>query len=122
MIEEQTSPGSVDGRYLDMPPPDAIALSQVLVALADPVRLAIVRELAASTEAPCGALHVPVAGSTRSHHLKTLREAGVTRTRVVGTQRLVSLRRGDLDARFPGLLDAVLAAATASPSPAQRAG
>ena len=51
-----------------------------------------------------------------SHHLKVLREAGLTRTRIEGTHRFVSLRRDDLDARFPGLLDAVLLAATAAPA------
>jgi hypothetical protein len=39
-----------------------------------------------------------------------LREAGVVSQAVVGTSKLNTLRRGDLDARFPGLLDAVLAA------------
>ncbi len=39
-----------------------------------------------------------------------LREAGVTRTRVDGTQRYIALRRDDLEARFPGLLDSILAA------------
>jgi len=51
---------------------------------------------------------LPVSASTRSHHLRILREAGVTVTRVEGTQRMVSLRRDDLESRFPGLLDAVL--------------
>jgi DNA-binding transcriptional ArsR family regulator len=102
-------------RYLPMPSREELSLSGVLDALADPVRLEIVRELARVEESACGALAVPVAESTRSHHLKTLRAAGVTRTRVVGTQRLVSLRRDDLAARFPALLDAVLAATTASP-------
>jgi hypothetical protein len=37
-----------------------------------------------------------------------LREAGVIAQREVGTSRLTSLRREDLDERFPGLLDAVL--------------
>lgn len=97
-----------------MPPREELALAAVLDALADPVRLAIVRELAVLTECSCGSLALPVAESTRSHHLRTLREAGVTRTRVAGTQRLVSLRRDDLDARFPGLLDAVVSAAGAS--------
>jgi len=54
---------------------------------------------------------VPVAKSTLSHHLRVLREAGVTLTEPNGTQRVVSLRRADLDERFPGLLDAVLGAA-----------
>jgi DNA-binding transcriptional ArsR family regulator len=107
--EEQTA---LEPRYLDMPDDREISLPDVLDALGDPVRLQIVRELAGGGEVACGALVVPVAVSTRSHHLRTLREAGVTRTRVVGTQRLVSLRRDSLDVRFPGLLDAVIAAAS----------
>jgi hypothetical protein len=47
-----------------------------------------------------------------------LREAGVIRQDEEGTSRLNRLRRGDLDARFPGLLDAVLAAAPHAPVPA----
>jgi DNA-binding transcriptional ArsR family regulator len=115
VIEEARARTPADERYLPMPAREDLTLADVLDALADPIRLAIVRELATLSESACGALTVPVAESTRSHHLRTLREAGVTRTRVVGTQRLVSLRRDDLDARFPALLDAVLAAATASP-------
>ncbi|TGV80706.1 transcriptional regulator, partial [Mesorhizobium sp. M2D.F.Ca.ET.145.01.1.1] len=34
-----------------------------------------------------------------------------TRAEVVGTNRMITLRRADLDARFPGLLDSVIAAA-----------
>jgi DNA-binding transcriptional ArsR family regulator len=83
-------------------------LTTVLQALGDPVRLKIVRELATLGEQVCGAMELGVSKSTRSHHFKTLREAGVTETRVEGTHRHVSLRREDLEARFPGLLDAVL--------------
>jgi hypothetical protein len=32
-------------------------------------------------------------------------------TRIVGTNRLMKLRREDLEARFPGLLDAVITSA-----------
>lgn len=67
-------------------------------------------ELAAGGEQSCGAIPLPVSASTRSHHFKILREAGVTVTRTAGTTRLVSLRRTDLERRFPGLLDAVLRA------------
>jgi DNA-binding transcriptional ArsR family regulator len=95
-------------RYLAMPAEDAIELTAVLQALADPLRLEIVRELATVDERACGLFAESVAPSTRSHHFKTLREAGVTRTRLVGTRRMVSLRRAELDRRFPGLLDAVL--------------
>jgi len=55
--------------------------------------------------------HVPVAKSTCTHHFKILREAGIIRQRAEGTSRLNTLRRDDLDARFPGVLDAILRAA-----------
>ena len=95
--------------FLDMPEQDEIELTEVLEALADPIRLEIVSILAADGERACGTLALPVGDSTRSHHLRVLRAAGVTATRVEGTRRLVSLRRDDLDARFPGLLDSVVA-------------
>jgi DNA-binding transcriptional ArsR family regulator len=98
---------------LEMPAREAIDLVAVLEAVADPVRLEILAALAGD-ERPCGSFPLPVNDSTRSHHLRVLREAGLTNTRVVGTQRLVSLRRDDLDARFPGLLDAVLEGARVS--------
>jgi DNA-binding transcriptional ArsR family regulator len=48
--------------------------------------------------------------ATLSHHFRVLREAGLVRTRLDGRKRLLSLRIDDLDACFPGLLDAVLSA------------
>jgi DNA-binding transcriptional ArsR family regulator len=95
---------------LEMPAADEIELVAVLEAVADPVRLEILTALTGG-ERPCGSFPLPVNDSTRSHHFKVLREAGLTKTRVVGTQRLVSLRREELDERFPGLLDAVVSAA-----------
>lgn len=93
-----------------MPGREEIRLDDVLAALADPIRRRVVAELASVGECTCGTFALPVSDSTRSHHMRVLREAGLTSTRAVGTQRLVSLRRDDLDARFPGLLDAVLTA------------
>lgn len=97
----------------DLPEPDtrALELTTVLSALADDVRLTIVRELAATGEMACGALDLGISKATRSHHLRVLRESGVTHTRIDGTRRLVSIRRDALDTRFPGLLDALLGAA-----------
>lgn len=101
------------------PQTDAIELAPMLHALSDPQRLSIVRELSESPEPlQCGALHLDVSKSTRTHHFRVLREAGVIRQEVLGTSRYTTLRRDDLDARFPGLLDAVLAAAPAEPVPA----
>lgn len=93
---------------LQQPTFEQLDLTTILQALGDPVRLKIVRELASSGEQVCGAMDLGISKSTRSHHFKTLREAGLTDTRIEGTHRHVSLRREDLDARFPGLLDAVL--------------
>ena len=106
-------------RNLYQPDRADIALADVLYALSDPVRLQIVRELSQRRETCCGGLGVPMPKSRVSYHFKVLREAGVTRTRVEGTQRFISLRRDDLEMRFPGLLDAVLRAAGApTPQPA----
>jgi DNA-binding transcriptional ArsR family regulator len=93
------------------PTADSIELTGVLQALGDPVRLRIVRELAAAEgERTCGTFELGVSKATRSHHVRVLREAGITRTRVEGTHRHISLRRDDLEARFPGLLGSVLVA------------
>jgi DNA-binding transcriptional ArsR family regulator len=91
------------------PSAEDLDLATVLRTLGDPARLEIVRLLGGGGELTCSALQqrlgIPV--STGSYHLKLLREAGVTRTRAEGTLRHISLRRDDLESRFPGLLDAV---------------
>ena len=97
---------------LPEPAPEDIALESVFHALGDPVRLEIVRKLNATDEAKaCGTFDLPVGKSTASHHFKVLREAGVAGFHDEGTRRYHFLRRDDLDARFPGLLDTVLRAA-----------
>lgn len=94
---------------------DAVPVTTILSALGDEARLAIVRELRRDGERCCGTFDLGLAKATRSHHLKVLREAGLTHTRIEGTSRYVSLRQDELDRRYPGLLAAVLAtdAATA---------
>jgi DNA-binding transcriptional ArsR family regulator len=94
---------------LEHPTRADLDLAAVLHALSDQMRLKIVRELAADGgERTCNSFNLPIVKSTCTHHFKVLREAGVIRQRVVGTKRVSTLRRDDLDARFPGLLDAVL--------------
>ena len=95
-------------KLLYHPERNTISLAGVLYALGDPVRLEIVRSLAVESERPCAAFNIAIAKSTLSHHFRVLREAGVITSRKEGTQHLNSLRRKDLDALFPGLLDAVL--------------
>lgn len=94
---------------------DEVPLETVLQALGDDIRISIVRELLASSEPMvCGSIDLPISKATRSHHFKILREAGITNTELIGTQRLVTVRRDQLDARFPGLLDAIFAATPAT--------
>jgi DNA-binding transcriptional ArsR family regulator len=94
-------------RQVTHPPIEAVALERVLQALGDPVRLTIVRTLADGAEHTQGDLDVPVGTSTLSHHMRTLREAGIVHSRPDGTRCFLSLRP-ELNHRFPGLLDAVL--------------
>lgn len=99
-------------RPLHHPSADDLHLPHVLHALSDPVRLEIVAHLArAGEECACGSLCASVSKSTLSHHLKVLREAGITHTRANGTHRYLSLRDQELEARFPGLLPSVIGAA-----------
>ncbi|KTR03969.1 ArsR family transcriptional regulator [Aureimonas ureilytica] len=87
-----------------------VVLSRVLYALSDPVRLGVVRQLAQEGEATCSALDGGRPKSSMSHHFRVLREAGLVRTRTDGPAHMNELRRQDIEARFPGLLQAVLSA------------
>ena len=103
-VEQQTD--------LPQPAREQIRIEQVLAALGDPVRLLFVRELAKAPAVgvACGTIPLPVTKSTRTHHLRILREAGVISMRAEGTRRMACLRREDLDALYPGLLDGILGA------------
>jgi DNA-binding transcriptional ArsR family regulator len=92
-------------------------LPRILAALADPNRLAAVRYVARNGDCWCGQVReeamLPMTKSTFSHHLRLLREAGVIAKRIEGTKGFMRLRKEDLDARFPGLMDSVINAAPA---------
>ena len=97
-------------------PRPVAGITELLQALADPVRLAVVRDLAESTEPrPCGSLVQTVTKSTLSHHLRILREAGIISMRVDGTRKLTSLRRAELNEAYPGLLESILRAPLPEP-------
>jgi DNA-binding transcriptional ArsR family regulator len=88
-------------------------LPRVLAALADRHRLVTVRFLARG-ESWCSRVMqdagLEMSKSTFSHHLRILREAGIVTKRIQGTKSYMCLRKDDLDARFPGLIDSILAA------------
>jgi DNA-binding transcriptional ArsR family regulator len=97
----------------EQPLRDEITLPRVLHALSDPVRLEIALKLAKAGEIPCGSFGLAMPKSSLSHHFKVLRESGVVATRREGKEWVNTLRREDLEARFPGMLDAIVAAALA---------
>jgi DNA-binding transcriptional ArsR family regulator len=85
-----------------------VDLDRVLRALADPHRRRVIVELVADPnddERACSSFELPVAKSTRTHHWRTLREAGLVTQRDAGNGTFVRLRRIEFDNRFPGLLD-----------------
>ena len=89
------------------PPAEALDLATIMRTLGDQIRLDIVRLLSDGRERGCNDIQqeLGLPASTGSYHLRLLREAGITRTRAAGTQRIISLRRDDLERRFPGLVD-----------------
>jgi DNA-binding transcriptional ArsR family regulator len=90
------------------PPPSEISLDGILYALSDPIRRAIVAKLTASGGLNCGQVCEALPPSTVSHHHRILRENGLIRSEKRGVEVINSVRREDVDSRFPGLLDAIL--------------
>jgi len=89
------------------PAVEEMRLGRVLSALADPLRRQVVRELAAEpdgTARKCSSFGLPVSKATLTHHFRALREAGLIRQVARGNSRMATLRRIDLEQRFPGLL------------------
>jgi len=84
-------------------------LGSVLSALADPHRRAVVVDLfdRDGGEHACASFDLPVAKSTRTHHWRVLRQAGLIVQRDAGNGSFVRLRRDEVTARFPGLLEAI---------------
>jgi len=93
----------------DHPASESLTLLGVLRGLADPIRLEIVQHLGSVPEASCAALLGDRPRSSMSHHFQVLRESGLLHTRIQGVQHFNSLRKADLDERFPGLMEAILA-------------
>lgn len=94
------------------PSREDLTLGGVLSALSDPTRLRIVRFLyenrgncaSCAEAAPCPKM----AKSTLSNHFRILREAGLIHTVKHGVEHRSVLRKEDINARFPGLLELIL--------------
>ncbi|MGJ6968393.1 ArsR/SmtB family transcription factor [Streptosporangium sp. G11] len=98
-------------RALHHPDVASVTLPGLLNALADEVRLSVVRQLSEAGGVVCGQFDVPVSMSTLSHHLKILREAGLLRVTPEGSFRRHELRLAEMETRFPGVLTSILQAA-----------
>jgi DNA-binding transcriptional ArsR family regulator len=93
------------------PQREDITLAGVLAALADPMRLRIVKSLmqekdcmSCTAAAPCPGM----AKSTLSNHFRILREAGLIQTSKKGVEHRNVVREADINARFPKLLKTIL--------------
>ncbi|WP_193211318.1 ArsR/SmtB family transcription factor [Luteolibacter marinus] len=90
------------------PAASEMTLPGVMQALSDPCRIEIVRALLNGGELACNEVELKVSKATKSHHFAVLRDAGLVLTRSEGTRCMTSVRREEIDRRFPGLLDLVL--------------
>ncbi|HSX76085.1 MAG TPA: helix-turn-helix transcriptional regulator [Shinella sp.] len=92
---------------LPQPARENIDLGVVFSTLSDPLRrtaIAILATLPDDAERNCVSFGFPVAKASLTHHFKILREAGLISQIDYGNRRASSLRREDIEARFPGLL------------------
>jgi DNA-binding transcriptional ArsR family regulator len=104
---------------LSHPETDQITLPNVLAALGDDTRLAIIGCLArceATSGLVCGQFSTPTSKTNLTYHVAKLREAGIVNVTPEGTKRRVTLRRDDLNERFPGFLESILANAVDLPA------
>ena len=92
-------------KVYEHPELSGVTLPVVMQALSDPCRIAIVRELLGQDRPlACNEVPLEISKATRSHHFEVLRNAGLIHTEVEGTKCMTSLRGGEMEARFPGLL------------------
>jgi DNA-binding transcriptional ArsR family regulator len=102
-------------RPLFHPPIEAVRLEGILHALSDPVRVAIFSDIAG---APCAQTcqafsrvnDKAIPKSSLSQHFKVLREAGLIRSERQGVEMRNTSRCAEVDARFPGLVAAIIKA------------
>jgi DNA-binding transcriptional ArsR family regulator len=86
----------------------ALRIDDVLAALDHPIRLRVVRTLADGKEMTCHEVLPDTTKSSASYHWRVLRENGIIEQRREGRYVYLRLRRGELDRRFPGVLEAVI--------------
>lgn len=88
--------------------PDPAEVAKILDALADPVRMEMVRRLrSADTDQGCAALYDDLPKSTASYHFSVLRNSGLIEQYDAGGRRFNRLRLDAIGRVTPGLLEAI---------------
>lgn len=98
-------------RQIKHPTMNQVSITDIMYALSDPGRIEMVRRLYAGSDLTCGELDLDRPKSSMSHHFKILRESGLIETKVQGKQHLNTLRKAEIEQKFPGLLESVIRAA-----------
>ncbi len=98
---------------LSHPPIESVTPEAILHALADPSRAAIfARIMQVGCIQACSALSAVgdrvIPKSSLSNHFKVLRDAGLIRSERHGVEMRNHSRWAEVDARFPGLLGAIM--------------
>lgn len=115
IMTDQTDIPAPPEKTEEADPLASTSLSDLLQALADPMRIQIISGLDRLGEAGCRDLDLPVSKSTCTHHFHILRKAGIIATRQVGTTRISHLRYAEMEHFFPGVMSAILTSAKTSP-------
>jgi DNA-binding transcriptional ArsR family regulator len=90
------------------PSVDDLTIDSVLYALSDPYRRNMVFRMMGCEGMNCTeACGDQLSASTISFHTRILREAGLIRSEKKGVSVINTVRKEDIDKRFPGLLHAV---------------
>jgi len=102
-------------RPLFHPSVEDVTVEGILHALSDPVRVAIFADIADSNCSQNCSNFLKVSDraipkSTLSQHFKVLREAGLIRGERHGVEMQNTSRCGEIEGRFPGLIQAIVKA------------
>ncbi|XBN99682.1 ArsR family transcriptional regulator (plasmid) [Priestia megaterium] len=85
-----------------------ITLSSLFYALNHPVRIKLLVQLIVHREISNNYFKYSGSKSNLSHHLKILRETGLTYTKIEGVKRRTILKKDLINSQFPGLLQMIL--------------
>jgi DNA-binding transcriptional ArsR family regulator len=99
---------AIMARPFQHPSASTITVDGILHALSDPTRRGIMIKLLSCAGMSCSKACDDLSPSTISFHHRVLREAGLIRSEKRGVEVINTVRKADINARFPGLLATIL--------------